>query len=269
MSPMSLYRRLSAVVATCALLLVGCAAQAGPMTTATATPTQSPGAAVDSSTAVATAQAAVDAAPQDAKAWYKLGNAHSIAASAIADNNLRQAGFNSAIAAYLRAIELDPADAAAIHNLGTIYLQLGQLADARQQLERALALDANDPKTLYMLGTIYLQEDRFGSAQTNQRAYEKFQAALKADPNLAVAYVGLAQVYLNEGNAPQALESARRGVELSGASVDPFTYWQLAQAQCATGDAAGGSATLQRILDAAVPNDAFNEQVRTLMSMCK
>ncbi len=259
-------------VACALLLLAGCGVDAQPLSNTTSLPVNyAPDATVAdlNSGAIATAQAAVDARPQDAAAWYQLGNAISVSAAEISDDNLRQASYNKAIAAYLRALELNPTDGAAMHNLGTAYLQIGKLADARKQFEVALTVDAQDPKTLYMLGTIYLQEDPFGSSQSNQRAREKFEAALKADPKLAVAHVGLAQVYLNEGNGAQALENARKGVELSGDQVDPFTYWQLAQAQCATGDAAGGTETLQRILAAAVPNAMFNEQVRSLMSVCK
>jgi tetratricopeptide (TPR) repeat protein len=269
---MPFHRHIPILAVACALLLAGCGSEAQPLTNTTSLPINyAPSATVAdlNGGAIATAQAAVDAKPQDAAAWYRLGNALSVAANEITDNNLRQASYNKAIAAYLRALELDPADGAAMHNLGTAYLQIGKLADARKQFETALTVDAQDPKTLYMLGTIYLQEDPFGSSQSNQRAREKFEAALQADPKLAVAHVGLAQVYLNEGNGAQALENARKGVELSGDQVDPFTYWQLAQAQCATGDAAGGTETLQRILAAAVPNAMFNDQVRSLMSVCK
>jgi tetratricopeptide (TPR) repeat protein len=254
-----------------ALLLSGCDAAARPSAIGTPFPVRIAATTVNQQMppAVATAQAAADASPNDPDASYRLGNALSIAASEEPDAALRRTYFEGAITAYKRALELKPADAAVLHNLGTAYLQIGDLATAARQFEAALAIDDSDPKTLYMVGTIYLQQDQYGSPQTNLRAREKFEAALRIDPTLAVAYVGLAQISINEGDAAGALENARKGVELSGDAVDPFTYWQLAQAQCATGDIAGGTETLNKILAANVPNDAFNQQVRMLMDACK
>ncbi|MCX6019656.1 MAG: tetratricopeptide repeat protein [Chloroflexi bacterium] len=269
--------------AVCACVLCGCAAApATPSLQATILASTPNATAVKRAEAAATAigaqdyaraitqaQAAVDADPNASMAWYQLGNAHSYAASVAADVQQRDSYYTEAIRAYERAAELNTTDGAILHNLGTAYLQNGRLTDAQKAFERALTIDPADPKTLYMLGTIYLLETAQNTPQANQRAREKFEQALQSDPGLAVAYIGLAQVYINEGDAGHALDNARRGVELSGNQVDPFSYWQLAQAQCAMKDAKGGAETLQRILAANVPNDAFNQQVRSLLNTCK
>ena len=133
-------------VACALLLLAGCGVDAQPLSNTTSLPVNyAPDATVAdlNSGAIATAQAAVDARPQDAAAWYQLGNAISVSAAEISDDNLRQASYNKAIAAYLRALELNPTDGAAMHNLGTAYLQIGKLADARKQFEVALTVDGD------------------------------------------------------------------------------------------------------------------------------
>jgi len=258
------------VAVVCALLSSACGVAAQPAGQATPLPVRfaatSP---AQASAQIAAAQATADADPKNVDAWRLLGNALSAAAAGEADAAARRSRYDAAIAAYQRALELQPANAAVLHNLGTAHLQLGDLASARKNFEAALAVEADDPTTLYMLGTIYLQEDPFGSPQTNQRAREKFEAAVRIDPKLAVAYVGLAQVYFNEGDTARALENARRGVELSGEDVDPYTYWQLAQAQCASGDAAAGAETLNRILAIGAPNEMFIQQVRLMLESCK
>lgn len=92
--------RTSATVVLTALLLAGCAAP-GPGSTVAGGP------------------------PEDAQDWYRQGNtlAH--------EDRLEEA-----LAAYVRALELDPNLARARHNLGLVHLQLGwkALLQARREL---------------------------------------------------------------------------------------------------------------------------------------
>jgi tetratricopeptide (TPR) repeat protein len=219
--------------------------------------------------AIAEAEAAVAADPGTSNTHYALGNAFNQAASTERDSTKRSDYMNKSIAAYLQAIAVNGQNADARHNLGTVYYQLRQLKEAQAQFEAALSIDPNDAKTHYMLGTIYLQDDPAQSPQSQVRAQAEFEAALKQNPQLAEAYVGLAQIHLNKGESAKALENAKRGVELSGANVHVFTYWQLAQAQCASGDKAGGQATLERVRAANEPDTDFNRQVLNLATSCR
>ncbi len=219
--------------------------------------------------AVAAAQEAVNADPASSGTHYILGNAFNQAGGTEGDPAKRADYFSKAIAEYQKAISINGANGDARHNLGTVYLQLGQIDNARAQFEAALKTDPNDSKTHYMLGTIYLQDDPARSPQSLSRAESEFLTALSLDAKLAEAYVGLAQVFLSKGDPAKALENAKKGVDLSAPNVDPFSYWQLAQAQCATGDKAGGSATLQKVIAAGVPDPNFNQEVQRLVASCQ
>jgi tetratricopeptide (TPR) repeat protein len=223
----------------------------------------------DATTAVSEAEAAVQADPNSAGTHYALGNALNQSASAQPGLAQRDAFLQRASAAYQKAIEINGNSADARHNLGTVYIQLGQIPEARAQFEAALQLEPNDAKTHYMMGTIFLQEDPARNPAALQSAQTEFETALRLDPNRAEAYIGLAQVFTLRGDAQKALENARRGVELSGPNVDPFSWWQLAQAQCAAGDKPGGQDSLQKVLAAGISDPQFNQQVQQLLSSCK
>jgi tetratricopeptide (TPR) repeat protein len=223
----------------------------------------------DYAKAITAAQEAVKADGGASATHYLLGNAYNQAASVEADPAKRADYFNRAIASYQQAIAINSNNGDARHNLGTVFLQIGQNEQARAQFEAALAVDPNDAKTHYMLGTIYLQDDPTRSPQSSARAQSEFETALKQAPDLAEAYIGLAQVYLNKGDAAKALENAKKGVDMSAPNVDPYSYWQLAQAQCATGDKAGGADTLRKVVAAQVPDPNFNQQVQQLIATCK
>jgi tetratricopeptide (TPR) repeat protein len=219
--------------------------------------------------AIAEAEAAVIADAAASGTQYALGNAYNQAAAFELDSAKRAEYFNRSVAAFQKALAINGANADARHNLGTVYFQLGQFDDARKEFEGALTIDPNDAKTHYMLGTLYLQEDPALSPQAQSKAQTEFETALKSDPNLAEAYVGLAQIFLTKGDKVKALENAQKGVSLSGANVDPFTYWQLAQAQCANGEKDAGSATIEKVRAANVPDPKFMEQVLRLASSCR
>jgi tetratricopeptide (TPR) repeat protein len=217
--------------------------------------------------AVTEAEEAVKADGGSSMTHYVLGNAYNQSGASASEPGLRSDLFNKAVGAYQRAIAINNNNADAQHNLGTVLLQLNRVDEARIALEAALKIDPADAKSHYMLGAILVQDGNNSSSQA--RAEQEFLAALQSDPNLAEAHVGLAQISLNKGDAQKAVEYAKKGVELSGANVDPFTYLQLAQAQCRAGDKAGGSQTLEKVRAANVPDPAFNQQVLDLTSSCK
>ena len=95
---MPFHQKFPLMAVACALLLLaGCGVDAQPLSNTTSLPVNyAPDATVAdlNSGAIATAQAAVDARPQDAAAWYQLGNAISVSAAEISDDTLRQASYN-------------------------------------------------------------------------------------------------------------------------------------------------------------------------------
>lgn len=121
--------------------------------------------------------------PEKSGAWYRLGVA------------CKQVGqLNEAIAAYQRAIELDPKDATPHNNLGNVYKVLKQYDDAIAAYQKAIELDPKDAFPHYGLGNIYSNLGRHDEALT------AYQHAIELDPKFALPHMGLAAVYRKLGD---------------------------------------------------------------------
>jgi len=83
--------------------------------------------------------------------------------------------------AYLRAVELAPAETAAHFNLGVLYQQLGRGRDAQSQFQKVLEVDPGDAWAQYQLGV--LLADR----KDRKSALEHYARALALDPSLSFA----------------------------------------------------------------------------------
>jgi tetratricopeptide (TPR) repeat protein len=215
------------------------------------------------------AQAAVAADPQNSDAHYLLGNAYNQLAGTAADEAVRRDYLAKAVDAYLTAIQRNPGHDAAHTNLATVYYQNGQFDEAQKAVEQALQLKPDDATSHYVLGTIHLQRDPQAVPDALDKAQAEFEAALKYDPALGAAYIGLANVYLFKGDHQKALEYARQGIDAAPDHPDAFSYWALAQAQCALGDKAGGAQSIEKILALNPPDPFFRQQVQALADRCK
>jgi tetratricopeptide (TPR) repeat protein len=198
-----------------------------------------------------------------------LGNVYNQQASQSGDTARREQLFNKAIGAYQAAIKINPNNDAAHTNLGTVYYQMGNFDGARQAAEAALRIKPGDASTHYLLGTILLQSDPTKDPSLLDKAKEQFELAIKNESGLGAAYIGLANVYLFKKDYVNALAQAQKGVDLMKPDPDPFALWALAQAQCAGGNKAAGTQTLQQILSKNVPDAVFVQQVQATMAQCK
>ncbi len=73
----------------------------------------------------------------------------------------------------------NPSDAAALRDLGAIYLKARQFAEANTYLERAFAIMPDDPKTLFNLG---LANETVAKRETALRLYEKYVSVSRTSP---------------------------------------------------------------------------------------
>jgi tetratricopeptide (TPR) repeat protein len=215
------------------------------------------------------AQAAIAADPQSSDAQWVLGNVYNQKADTETTDASRKDDLAKAVGAYTQAIKLNPKNDAAYTNLATVYYKSGQFSEAQKQVEQALNLNPNDATSHYVLGTIYLQSDPKETPEAVDKAQAEFEAAIKNDPKLGAAYVGLANVYLIKNDFAKALQNAQKGVELTQDAPDPFVYWALAQAQGATGDKAGCTKSIEKIQSFHVPDSGFKDQVEKLVQQCK
>ena len=94
--------------------------------------------------------------------------------------------------------ESHPADAHGWYNLGLLEKSAGNSEAALAAFSRALIVDPDDADTHYFLGTVNSE------LHHPAEAIKEFQAALKINPTHVSAEFGLAQAYQRSGDAAQA-----------------------------------------------------------------
>lgn len=129
---------------------------------------------------------------EDTDAWYNLGL------------DLEELEPNRAPDAYLKALELDPANADAHVNLGRLYQLSGDLRSAKRHYEQALAIAGTHALAAYNLGTV------FDELNELERAAEYYEAALEVPD----AHYNLSRIRELEGNELAARRHIRRYREL-------------------------------------------------------
>lgn len=115
---------------------------------------------------------------------------------------------------YRRAIELDPADAAAQFNLGNVLLTLGRPAAAAERFAQAAALDPGMAIAWFNLAHARDEEGRAAEAA------EALRSAIAADPAYADAYFNLADLCERLGRGEEAVQAWDGYLRL-----DPSSDW--------------------------------------------
>jgi tetratricopeptide (TPR) repeat protein len=154
---------------------------------------------------------------------------------------------SSAIAAYSRAIERNPANAVAYANRGMAFYLHGDFAKARHDIERAAALDEPDAVVFRVRALLAMKEDHVSDALTD------FTRALQLDPDNGFTYHQRSLAYA----ADRQYEAARADAELAlGKNPrDTSTYLLLARLYKMLGDMAKAAGQAEAAI-AANPRDA-------------
>ena len=93
--------------------------------------------------------------------------------------------YNKEIADFKAAIDIDPNDAKAHHNLGVTYAKQGKSDLAVEAYQAAIDIDPSYAKAHYNLGNAYGRQDK------SDLAIEAYQAAIDIDPSYAKAHRNL------------------------------------------------------------------------------
>jgi predicted O-linked N-acetylglucosamine transferase (SPINDLY family) len=107
-----------------------------------------------------------------------------------------------------QSVALDPTDADAQSNLGAIYCSLGRLDDAIACFERAAALAPNHMDKQNALGVVLFDRNRLDEAEA------AFCRALALQPGCAAAHNNLGIVLARQGRREAALAAYQRALEL-------------------------------------------------------
>lgn len=117
-------------------------------------------------------------------------------------------------AAYSKAVELDPASAGALVNLGTLYFNTRDFQAAEQYYRQALSIDPEYALAHFDLGNLY---DENGD---RQRALYHYQAALRLAPQYADAHYNIALLYQSSDQPLKAVRHWKAYLKL-----DPGSQW--------------------------------------------
>lgn len=122
---------------------------------------------------------------------------------------LEEGNLEEAIAAYRRAIELNPDLSWSHHNLGEALAKLGKLEEAIAAFRRAIELNPDFSWSYHHLG------DALDRQQQWEKAVVAFRRAIELNPEHFGSYVGLGQSLAKLGQLDEAIAAYRRASELN------------------------------------------------------
>jgi tetratricopeptide (TPR) repeat protein len=117
--------------------------------------------------------------------------------------------FGQALAAYRRALEIDPYLVPALINLANLHYSQDQLAEAHALYERAVALDPDVFEAHFNLGNIFHDLGRYEEAQ------KCYREALRLNPTFADAHFYLAVTLEKHGRSADARQHWRSYQQLA------------------------------------------------------
>ena len=131
--------------------------------------------------------------------------------------------YDQAGSAFEHALADDPSSAEALYGLGSVYLEQGKTAKARESFEGATKLQASYPDTLpnawNNLGLLATRESRI------EEAIPYFQQALRLSPDHLVALENLGNAYRQQKQWEEARKTLERAVQV--APEDPEANYSL------------------------------------------
>jgi tetratricopeptide (TPR) repeat protein len=149
----------------------------------------------------------VEALAKIGPAWGHMGRAALLS---------REDKDDEAVAAYVAAVEADPANYRATLGLISMHLGAKRYPQARGVAEKALARDAADPVGLYMVGRIAVDDGQH--IEDGVRSLDAYIALAERPEELSLAAAWWRKGLLLEklGRKAEAVEALRRSVSLDG-----------------------------------------------------
>ena len=142
-----------------------------------------------STTPPAASPAAIAEKEQESETWFQKGLTLEETGAPVAD----------AVAAYRKAIELNPNAAGALVNLGTIHFRMRKMAEAEGFYNRAMEADPNYPLAHFNLGNLHDEQGR------SEEARKYYLSAIRLNPRYADAYFNLALLSERNSDILQAI----------------------------------------------------------------
>ena len=170
-------------------------------------------------------------------------------ARAYMDVYLHPATFAGSLTAFARAIELDPRNAEAHHQYGSILMSMGHDSAAAEEFRRALALDPLRAISLDNFGTMRYMEHR------TDEALRLVDSSVAADPQAYYAYVDRADMRLTLGDVGGARADVAASVRTRPVDYVVSSAPLVATLEAMDGDTVAARARLSRVI-AQLPDPA-------------
>lgn len=116
-----------------------------------------------------------------------------------------------AIEAYQKVLELNPAAAGALVNLGTIYYRQRKFTEAEKYYRQSIEVDPGYPLAQFNLGNLFDEQGRAGEA------FEHYRRALALNPSYADAHFNLALLSERSGDNLRAVHHWKQYLKLDNA----------------------------------------------------
>ena len=117
--------------------------------------------------------------------------------------------FNEAQDLLLKAIEIQPKNTTAIHNLGTCYKELRKLEEAKKYYNKVLEIDPNHVNANYNLGAIYYE------LKNLKKAKNYLKKTVELQKNYGIAFFSLGNVHTDLKEYNDAMSCYQRAIEIN------------------------------------------------------
>lgn len=141
-----------------------------------------------------------------------------VAASAVTVH--RNLDWRNALSLFTSGVRNDPESPGAHYNLGTAYMENGDLAAARREWERTLALNASHGEAMMQMGTLAATGGDLRTAEAYYRAALQTPPG-QTDPEKSMAHLNLGKICEKRGDLKQALQHYRLFMK-----TVPITYME-------------------------------------------
>lgn len=122
--------------------------------------------------------------------------------------HIKKGGFDEAIAAWEKALELDPSMINAYEKLAKAYYTQGKFTKAAELYRKELTLKPEDPMIYFSLGVVYRMNEQFEDAIKMQTK------AISLNPNFASAFNELGLTYCKQRKLDEAMNAHKKALEL-------------------------------------------------------
>ncbi len=139
---------------------------------------------------------------QQAEMWFQSG----------LDLEESGAPMSEAVAAYKKAVELNPNAAGALVNLGTIHYHLRKFKESADYYQKAIDVDPRYALAHFNLGNLYDEQGQ------TEKAFEHYEMALKLSPDYADAHYNVALLCEQTGEFLKATKHWKAYLKVDGSS---------------------------------------------------